>query len=145
MADNVMKNELMRMNDIDSIIANILPEMSLSDPQEVKQLQTWLNLKYGDDLLVDGDYGMKTSAVLNTWLANYNNINELDRGASNTLINPSAAQEQGKAMGFTPFHDMEIAQNVTNAAAQARGTNDTIDAVLSELTIDGLGGMDENA
>tara|TARA_R110002020_G_scaffold45737_2_gene130640 strand:+ start:3228 stop:3665 length:438 start_codon:yes stop_codon:yes gene_type:complete len=145
MTDQVMLDELLKMNDIDSIIASILPNMSLGDSNEVMQLQTWLNLKYGDDLLIDGDYGTKTSAALNTWLGTYNKIDELGRGASNTLINPERARTEGQSMGFTPFNDMQIAENVNSAAMNARGTSNTIDSVINELSIDNLGDADENA
>ena len=139
MADETLNRELSRMKDIDSIIASILPNMSLKDPEEVKNLQVWLNLKYGDDLLVDGDYGSKTSATLNTWLRNYEGLQDMGAGATNTLINPKMAIEEGERMGFTPFHDMEIAQNVSISAQRAKGSSDIIDSVLNELTIDNLG------
>tara|TARA_R100001463_G_scaffold53743_2_gene104775 strand:+ start:5381 stop:5827 length:447 start_codon:yes stop_codon:yes gene_type:complete len=143
--NKVISKELSKMDDIDMVIASLLPNLDPEDPQSVGQLQNFLNIKYDDAVTIDGKYGSETGQYIRTWLAETEYLDKLAVGASNTLIDPESALTQGNALGFTPFESPSVAQLVTDSAKAAKGSDQILRQVLHEISIDDLEDKNENA
>ena len=147
---DIINTELKKMDDLDESIAMALPNLDSNDPDSVSKLQALLNLRFSDTsendaLLVDGEWGNSTNAVLKTWLSNIRSDEQLVRGARNTMINPEAAAQEGLANGYQPFVDVMIAKKVLDVSRENQGIDKVINSVVEELSIDNLGGDNENA
>ena len=137
----VISRELSKMGDIHQLIASKLPNLDPGDPQSVSELQTVLNLVYGD-VAVDGEFGPSTSTYLRNWLSKTDYISSLGETANNTILGTDLSDSISNAPNF---RNNGIAAMVNDSAKMALGTDKVIDKVVNELSIDKLRGDNENA
>jgi hypothetical protein len=147
---DIINNEIKKMDDLDQSITMALPNLDSNDPTSVSKLQSLLNLRFSDTykddaLLVDGQWGNATNEVFRTWLSNVVNTGDIVRGARNTVVNQETALQEGTAKGYKPFVDVMIANRVLDVARENQGMDKVINSVVQELSIDNLGGDNENA
>jgi hypothetical protein len=137
---DIIAKELLAMQELDGIIATHLPNMRADDPEGVAQLQQLFNIRYPEsqELAIDGSLGPKTMTALQVWLEQSQFLKDLEPGARNTMVNPEAAQSDGRANGYMPFQDTMLAATVNQAVKNVNGMDELVNEIIGDTSIEEL-------